>query len=146
MGESDRIRRLIASGEAVDEPDAQEALREEADAALFRRVDPSAYREELARALADPATDSSDRWDLKFRMAVAATGGTPDEFEFLWYQALLDLPVGETEDEAVRRRHGSTRQRLERKAEQLIARIGRERAEELFGRYRAALQELFDAP
>ena len=141
-----RIRQLTASGEAVDEKDAEEALREEADAAFFRSVSREAYREELAQALANLETDPSDRWDFKFRKAVIETGETPDELEFLWYQALLDLPTGETTDETVRRRREGMRRRLERKANRVAARIGRKRAKELFELYRIALQELFNEP
>lgn len=139
-----RIRQLIECGEAVDEQDAGEAFREEADAAFFRSVDYAAYRDELAQAFANPETEPIDRWDFKFRKAVIETGETPDELEFLWYQALLDLPAGETHDETVRRRRESTRRRLERKVDKMVARIGRKRAKELFELYRVALQELFD--
>lgn len=142
----ERVRKLIESGEAIDAKDAEEALREEADAAFFRSVDPAAYRDELAQALADPETEPIDRWDFQFRKAVVETGDTPDELEFLWYQALLDLPVGESQDESVRQRHESAKRRLKRKASRLAAQIGRKRAKELFGLYRVALQDLFDEP
>ncbi len=141
-----RIRQLITNGEAVDEKDAEEALREEADAAFFRSVGREAYREELTQALANPETDPIDRWDFKFRKAVIETGETPDELEFLWYQALLDLPTGETTDETVRRRREGMRQRLKRKANRVAARMGKKRTEQLFELYRIALKELFDEP
>jgi hypothetical protein len=141
-----RIRQLIASGEAVDEEDAREALQEEEDVELFRTTEPTEHRERLDRALANPETDPIDRQDFKFRKAVVETGEMPDELEFLWYQALLDLPVGETQDQTVRRRRESTRRRLTQKADRSAARIGRKRVQELFELYRIALQKLFDEP
>lgn len=143
----ERIRKLIGSGEAVDEQDAADALNEEVDAELFRSTDRLQHRERIDAALSNPETEPIDRWDLKFRKAVVETGATPDDLEFLWYQALLDdLRIGEPRDEAARRRRESAQRRLERKADALVRRLGVERAKELFERYRIRLQELFDEP
>ena len=144
MERNERIRQLIETGEAVDEKDAREALWEEVDTAFFRSVDGAAYCEEAGQKLRDSETDPIDRWDLKFRKAVIEVGETPDELEFLWYQALLDLPTAEPRDEAARRRIESTRRRLKRKTEGVSVRLGNDRCRELFDRYRIRLQELFD--
>jgi len=143
-GRRERIQQLIASGEAVDEHGAEEALREEEDAAFFRSVDREAYREELDQVLRDPETPDADRWVLRFRKAVVDTGRTPDELEWLIYRLRHYLAEGESTDPVEQRRRESTRLRLEAKDAAIKKRIGPERARELNDLYWIRVQELFD--
>ena len=141
-----RIRELIESGEAVDEQDAEEAIREEADAAVFRNVDREVYRLELDQALRDPQTPDPERWALRFRKAVADTGRTADELEWLVYRLRHYLAEGKSADPTEQHRRESTRRRLEAKSAALKERIGAERTQELNELYWIRVQELFNEP
>lgn len=143
---NERIRQLIESGEAVNEEGAEEALREEEDAAFFRKVDYKAYRAELNQALRDPVTPDPERWVLRFRKAIVDTGRTPDELEWLLYRLRHYLAEGETADPVEQHRREATRRRLEAKGAALEERIGAERTKELNELYWICVQKLFDGP
>ena len=144
LSHEEKIRRLVESGEAVDAEDAEAALQEEADAEFLRTTNRSEYLAKLDEVLQNTETGPEVRWDANFQKAVVTTGEIPDELEYLAYQMMRDLPFGTPVDENARRHQKNIKLRLERKAEILAVRIGKDRAEDLFQRYRQKLQELFD--
>lgn len=145
VSREDKIRWLVASREAVDERDAEEALREDEEAGFIRGIDRKEYLAKIEAALLEAESGSRDRWDLNFNKAVVAVAETPDDLEFLAYNMLRDLITEKPADDAEQRRQESAKRRLEKKINGLAVKIGTERAEELFKRYREVLQEAFDA-
>ncbi len=142
ISREDKVRRFLESGEAVDEWDAEEALRCDEEIEFIRGIDREQYLAKIEAAFNEAEPGSRDRWDLSFNKAVVAVAETPDELEFLAYNMLRDLIIKKPEDDTERRRQESTRRRFEKKINDLAAKIGTERAEELFSRYRGVLQEL----
>ena len=73
------------------------------------------------------------------------TGQTPDELEFLWCNALLDMAPGRAPNEQESRRQIGFRDFFTKRVDQLADVIGQNRARNLFDTYRNRLQEFVDA-
>lgn len=145
VSREDKIRRLVASREAVDERDAEEALHEDEEAGFIRGIDRKEYLAKIEAALLEAESGSRDRWELNFNKAVVAVAETPDDLEFLAYNMLRDLITKKSEDETERRRQESAKHRLDKKMNNIAAKMGMERANGLFQHYRQMLQELLDS-
>ena len=154
--QAERIRKLVESGEAINERDAQEAMKEENWVEYFRGLERervvAAMRADIAeldRRWANRETeplspeDEHDRYDLRFQLAIVKTAAdVPDERESLLYQQFLDIIGNDLGTDTEREVNERTQRRLHRKADTIRERIGRERASELLDLYRIHLQEL----
>lgn len=160
----EKIRRLIESGEAIDEPDAAMAIKEENWAAAVREYDSERQRAGIRRTLEDldrrsrepdalSPEEQWDRYDLRFELAVieaareyrvSISGTAADEREYLTYQRFLDFIGNDLGEGQERLRNESAKLRLERKSRDVAERIGGERAEELLLHYRQKLKEIKD--
>lgn len=155
--EAEEIKRLMESGEACDEEDAKDALFEKSEAEFFRGLNKEECLREIGERLEDLDRKSKEldknseespecdheRYNLRFEKAVIFGADNADEWEFLYYKYWLDLPVVESEDNAINKRRESSRRRLKEKADALSSKIGKDRSEQVFEKYRVELQELF---
>ncbi len=149
------IKRLIESGEACDVEDAKDALFEKSEAEFFRGLNKEEFLEQISERLKEldsesekseePLERDNERYNLRFEKAAVFGADNADEREFLYYKYWLDLPVAESEDDAVNKRRESSRRRLKEKADALSLKIGKDRSEKIFEKYRAELQELFES-
>jgi|SRR3989344_9588377 len=143
---TERMRELLASGEAVDERDAAEAFQEEEDIRFYRGIeDRDAIIMAAREAFEDPATDDLARSGLCFKRAMLEVALAPDERELLWYHALREMRMtGRPDDEAETRRYESETSRLDQKIERIGPAVGAGRARELYDQYQRRFQELRD--
>lgn len=150
-----KIRQLIESGEAVNEPDAAMAIKEENWAAAVREYDSEQQKAGIYRTLEDldrrsrepnalSPEEQYDRYDLRFELAVIEAADNPNEREYLTYQRFIDFIGGDLGEGQERLQNESAKRRLEKKCRDIAQRIGGERAEELLLRYRQKLQEIMD--
>lgn len=136
---------LIMRGEAIDNADASEALRELSYIEFLRAADRAEQAALAEQEFNDPATETAIRYDLIFPRATLEVGETPDEIEFLWWNALSDMQTEKPQNETDSRRKESARARAKRNMLKMAAVIGNERAHELFARYRKRLQQIYGA-
>ncbi len=162
FGENEKtkeIKRLIESGEAYDVEDAKDTLFEKSEAEFFRGLNKEEFlgqigdrlkeldseSEKLDKNSEEPLERDNERYNLRFEKAAVFGADNADEREFLYYKYWLDLPVAESEDDAINKRRESSRRRLKEKADALSLKIGKDRSEQIFEKYRAELKELFES-
>lgn len=73
------------------------------------------------------------------------SGETPDEIEFLCWNAFSDMRTEKPQNKTEARRKESARSRADRGIQKIATVIGDERAHELFARYRERLQQIYEA-
>lgn len=156
QGQDDRIRRLIESGEAINERDAALAIAEEREAGYFRgleraravavmRADIAELDRRWASREAEPLSpeDQRDRYDIRFQLAIVETAADdPNERELLFYEQSLDVIGNDLGTGPEFEINASAQRRLQAKAAAVRERIGEARARELLDRYRANFQAL----